>query len=186
MKSAEQVVLESIDELLCSQDDSLVLPMTKLDKAVSDIVVKHAKTVATFQDKILRAASRHTTKAVDQLDGVYTRLLQGLDAWQYDMHFLLQQLAAKGGVIKVGDPLETALIEEATRAPELLYGGTLVLSVKEAVGHLDDLIEVLREIRDRMPPRALRLRGEPPSLDAGEDVSLNVWIGREGEQEDEK
>lgn len=163
-KSAEQQVLESIDELLCGQDDALVLPMNSLNQGVAKVFENHAKIITKMQDRLLRAADKEAVRNIDKIDGVFTRLLQGLDGWQFDAHFLLTQLAAKGGMAKVGDPLEAALIKEITEAPQLAYAGTLVLAVKEAVPYLDQLIEVLREIRDRMPPKAIHVRGEVPAL----------------------
>jgi hypothetical protein len=169
MKSAEQQVLESIDELLAGQDDSLVMPMTTLNQATAKVVDQNAKIITRLQEKVIKAADRDTTRQLDQLDGVYTRVLEGLNLWQEDANFLLTQLAAKGGFTKAGEPLEAALQKEVTEAPQLAYAGTLVLAVKEAIPFFEQLIEVLREIRDRLPGVATDLRGEPPAKYPADD-----------------
>lgn len=170
MKSATQQVLESIDELLAGQDDALILPMTTLNQATATVFAKNNKIITRMQDKILRAADKATTLHLDALDGVFTRVLEGLDTWQFDMNFLLTQLAAKGGFTKAGEPLEAALQAELASAPKLAYEGTLVLAVAEAIPYFEQLIHVLREIRDRLPAAEVRLPDEVPSGDDDEEL----------------
>jgi hypothetical protein len=172
MLSAADQVLQAIDALLVEQDDKLVLPMTTLNSATSTIFQKNQKVITALQNKVLKAADLATTQSLDALDSVYTTLLQGLDTWQYDSNFLLTQLAAKGGFTEAGEPLHAALQKELAEAPQLAYGGTLVLAIAEAVPYLDQLIEVLREIRDRMPPQAMRVFGTQPAKSAQEDEPI--------------
>lgn len=160
MYSAAQQALMNIDEALVEQDDKLILPMNTLNKATSSIFQKNTQIITKMQEKIIKAADRETTTALDHLDGVYTTVLQGLDTWQFDVNFLLTQLAAKGGFTEAGQSLEHALQKTLAEAPQLAYQGTLVLAVKEAIPYMEQLIEVLREIRDRMPPNAMRVAGE--------------------------
>lgn len=162
LQTYEEQILESIDTLQAANADALVLPMSNINQAIVSLVDKNSTLIGKLQTKILRKLDHATTKNLDHLDGVYTRLLAGLDAYQFDADHLLQLLASKGSFIKAGQPLETALIEEVTKAPEIAYAGTLVLAVKEAVPYLNLLIEVLREIRDRMPPLSIRIKGETP------------------------
>lgn len=162
LQTTEQDLLDSIDYLQGANSDALMIPMTTLNEAITAIVDKNSGIIAKMQGKLLRKIDHASTKQLDALDGVYTRLLQGLDAYQFDAHHLLEQLAVKGGFTQVGQPLETALLKEVTEAPQLAYAGTLVLAVKEAVPYLEQLIEVLREIRDRMPPLSIRVKGETP------------------------
>lgn len=163
MQSAEQQVLSSIDELLSSQENSLVIPYSALNAAVADIVSKNTKVISKLIDKIVRHADREQTVLGDALDAIQTTVLNGLDAYIYDQEYLLSQLAAKGGLTKAGDPLTQALLTETTQAGQLAYQGTLVLAVKEAIPFFTQLIEVLREIRDRMPELPLRTQGETPA-----------------------
>jgi hypothetical protein len=181
MHSAAEQVLMSIDELLVANDDKLVVPMTTLNKATSSVFQKNTKIITQLQQKILKAADLETTKHLDALDGVYTTVLQGLDTWQFDVNFLLTQLAAKGGFTEAGQSLEHALEKELSEAPQLAYQGTLVLAVAEAIPYLNQLIEVLREIRDRMPPNAMRVAGEVPAKSAMPDEPVidtdrSEWI----------
>lgn len=151
MKSAEQTVLESIDQLLAQQDHELSIPFSTLNQAVTDVVTRNGKVITKLTDRVLRDADKHLTRAGDVLDAVQTTVLQGLDAYHWDQEYLLTQLASKGGLIEAGDPLTKALVEQAVNAPELAYAGTLVLAVKEAIPWLERLTESLDGIRRRLP-----------------------------------
>lgn len=155
IRTTEQELLDSIDFLQGANNDALMIPLSTVNQAVVDVVDKNSALIGKLQGKILRKLDHATTKNLDALDGVYTRLLAGLDAYQYDAHYLLQQLAVKGGITQAGQPLETALLEQVTRAPELAYGATLVLAVKEAIPFFEQLIQVLREIRDKLGERVV-------------------------------
>lgn len=162
LQTYEEQILESIDNLQAANADALVLPMSTVNKTIADLVDKNSTLIGKLQTKILRKLDHATTKNLDHLDGVYTRLLAGLDAYQFDANHLLQLLASKGSFIKTGEPLETALIEEVTKAPELAYGATMVLEISRLAPYFQELVEVLREIRDRMPPLSIRVKGETP------------------------
>jgi hypothetical protein len=168
MATAEQQILDSLDQLLAESEDSLDVPASTLNQAVSDVVTEQAKSLKRLTEKILRSADREAVKADDALNAINTGLLGGIDAWMNENHYLLSQMAAKGGLQAIGAPLETALETATTAAPQLEYLGTLVLAVKEAIPYFEQLIEVLREIRDRMPNTPVRVPGEPSDDDQGE------------------
>jgi hypothetical protein len=139
MKSAEQQLLESIDELLVAQDNDLIIPYTKVNQEVTDQVTRNSKILVKMTDKILRSLDKEQTNLGDSLNAVQTRVLQGIDNWLQDQELYLQNLAVKGGEIEAGQPLEAALAKETTEAGETAYLGTLVLAVKERMrGHIQD------------------------------------------------
>jgi hypothetical protein len=185
LQTYEEQLLESIDTLQAANADALVLPMTTVNQAIASLIDKNSTLIGKLQTKILRKLDHATTKNLDHLDGIYTRLLAGLDAYQFDADHLLQLLAAKGGAIKAGAPLETALVEEILKAPELAYGATLVLSVREAIPIFHELIEVLREIRDRMPPQAVRIKGEIAPASEPDEPEADTEESEPAEPEDE-
>lgn len=181
--SAIDQVLMSIDELLAGQDDKIILPLTTLNTATTTLVDKNAKIVTRLMEKILKHLDKATTKNLDALDSVYTSVLAGLDDWQFNVNFLLSQLAAKGGFTEAGEPLEAALDKNITDAAQLTYTGTLVLAIHELKPFLIDLIEVLREIRDRMPPQSIRVVGEKPAEAPTEGPDAgSEWITEDFEE----
>lgn len=139
-------MLESIDRLLAENENSLAVPMTRVNQAVAEVVDINAKAVKRLAEKILRAADRESVSIDNHLDRVYTGLLGGVDTWLQESQFLLQQLSVKGGLSEIGSPLETALEIAATQSPGLEYMGTLVLAVKEAVPWLDRIAVALEKI----------------------------------------
>jgi hypothetical protein len=164
MLTAEETILQSIDEILSETENSLAVPMTAINQAVSHVVDNNAKTIKRLTERILRAADKEVVGIDDKLDAVYTGLLGGIDAWLGDTHFLLQQLSTKGGLAEIGAPLESALLKEVTDAPKLEYGATLVLAVKEAVPWLDRMTVALERIADGMSPLERREPGEAAAV----------------------
>lgn len=158
MKSAEQVVLESIDQLLAAQDNDLIIPYSKVNKEITDVVQRNAKIVTRMVDKVLREADRHITAVGDALDSVQTRVLQGLDSYAWDQEYLLSHLAAKSGMIQPGDALETALLQQTADAPQLAYAGTLVLAVHEAVPWLERIATALEVMATWIPQESMQER----------------------------
>ena len=78
-------------------------------------------------------------------------------------------------------------MQEVAEAPELAYSATLLIALRDALPYLGQLIEVLREIRDRMPGQPIRFVGEPLAeapailikedgvIDIGADSAEGVW-----------
>lgn len=152
VQSAEEQVLSSIDELLAQNDADLSVPMTKLNEAVNDVVQNQGKAIKRITDKILKAASRELVTTDNHIDQVLTGLLGGIDTWATDTHLLLQQLATKGGLTAIGEPLANALTAELTEGGKIEYMGTLVLAVKEAVPWLERIAVSLESIAKSLRP----------------------------------
>lgn len=170
MEAADTQVYAAIDQLLVEQDDHLMLPMTKLNIAIKGLFEENTRAITKIQDKLIRKVDRETTKQSDHLDVALTRVQNALETWQQETQYLLTQIAAKGGIVKAGDPLESALLTDLAQAPQLQLGTTLVLEVSRLGPYFVSLIEVLREIRDRMPGTPVRFAGEPAAEEDPEAV----------------
>lgn len=155
VQTAEREVLESIDGALGLAEENLSVPMSKINEAVSAVVTSNAKAIKRLTEKILKAADKNSVAASNQLDAVYSNLLGGIDSWLGNARFLLTQLAAKGGLAEIGQPLETALEQSATNAAGIEYMGTLVLAVKEAIPWFDRIALALERIADKINPLEL-------------------------------
>lgn len=166
-QSAADQALVAIDQILSEQDDTISGPVQSLSDATFAVQEPIDGTLKKVRQKVQQAADRQTTMALDTLDSAITNILQATDTWQFDLHFMLTQLAAKAGLTQPGEQLASAVTVSAEAVPGPTYGSTLVLSIREALPVFADLIEVLREIRDRMPPLALRVAGEPKATYPG-------------------
>lgn len=162
-QSAEAAAMAAIDLILTEQDDALSGPMQALVSAVANSTTKDEKSLNKISNKVMQAADMHSTLALNSLDQSFTAINRAMEQWQFDMHFLLTQLAAKAGLTQPGEQLESALTTTDEQMLSTSYGQSLILNCKMLVPFFDDLIEVLREIRDRMPPIPLHVSGEPPA-----------------------
>lgn len=155
-----QSMLDAIDTLQDQQDQSILLPLTALNQATVAAVSEAQKQIVALQSRILQRVDKETTRNLDALDGLFTTVMSSIDETQFENEFLLGQLAVKGGLIQVGDQLSAALQDEAEQAPQLLYAATLYEAIESVKPMLRELIEIMAEIRDRMPPLALHVAGE--------------------------
>jgi hypothetical protein len=177
--SDQKALLEEIESTLAQNDAAIQIPLTRINQGIAALSKDNAKIITKLQGKILRQLNQHVTDASNQIDGVQTTILQGLQNWQNDNRLLLTQLAAKTGLTAPGDSLEMALVDKVADAPELAYSATLLLAIREAFPFLRELIEVLQEIRDRMPNLPVHVPGEPysraPELELGKPVDAPNW-----------
>ena len=165
MGAAAKSALQSIDQFIGENHEALSVPMTALNQGLDALITANGKAVKGLTNRVLAAINKRVVKDDEATDSAITTLLQGIDAWLAGQHFTLTQMAAKGGLTEVGEGLEAALAQDAAAGKQLAYQGTLVLSIREAEGKIDELIEVLREIRDRMPGQPVQWPGETPALD---------------------
>lgn len=161
--------LEAVQTALDSDGQQIVTIGSQLGREAAQLVLAASKPIKKMQDRLLKDASKRLVATDNGIDLVTTNLLNGANLWLQEAGFLLQNIGVKGGMIQPGDPIDVALAAEVAAAPELQYMGTLVLAVKEAVPFLEQLIQVLREIRDRMPGSPVRYKGEVKSGDEDED-----------------
>jgi hypothetical protein len=166
--AAEDQALEGLESLLSLSESDLSAPIRTLIGAV-EAELKLAFACVEKRTKKLKAAlGRTDAQAGNALDQVVTRAKSHIQQHVTTNEIVLNQLAVKGGVIQVGDSLDDWTNPPSEPEPVVQWGGTLVLSVREAIPHLDQLIEVLKEIRDRLPGLAFELKGEVPSTERPE------------------
>ena len=167
MSAAASAALQSIDQFIGENHEGLSVPMTTLNQAISNLIEGNGKAIKGLTSRVVKAIDRHVVTNDEQVDSALTTLLQGIDAWLSSQEYALTLMSSKGGLLEIGEPLAAVLAEDAAQGKQLAYQGTLVLSIREAEGKIDELIEVLREIRDRMPGQPVQWPGETPAL--GED-----------------
>lgn len=133
----------------------------KIIDYVSATQKKHENQINSIKSKIGKCVSKMHVKAADQIDYVWTTIQRWLSA-NLDQHeWELTQLGVKTGLINIGQgsvDLDIALdIDDGTK-PE--YIGRLCLWIDPSTPGFSALLEVLREIRDRMPATAVALTGQ--------------------------
>jgi hypothetical protein len=149
IENAEGQFLSALETLLASQEISVSLPLTTINKALTEAVTINAKLIRKVQGRIVKALDRPIVANTNDIDRLGTVLLEPLQAWADNTQLLLTQLAAKTGLTQIGDPLEQALVEQVVDAPELAYSASLLLALREAMPFLARIAGALEEIRDR-------------------------------------
>jgi hypothetical protein len=160
-------LLDSISTLLADAENNITLPMTAINQGIAQLSVQNAKALTKIQGALIKSIEQHAVTNDNAIDQLGMAILAPMQGWQEENNLLLTQLAASAGLTQPGDPLEAALVAQVADEPELAYSATLLIALRDALPHLAELVEVLREIRDRMPPTAIRNVGEQPA--AGED-----------------
>jgi hypothetical protein len=146
----EQTALESLDAGTLENESRLGAVVNKCLDHVAGSTEELGKTIRSAQTKCKNHLSRATATCADGIDVVVTGMLGWLVSGTDENHFVLQQLAVKTNIVYPGEPLENMLSRHTEEGDGVKYMGELVLSVKEVVPFAKQLLEVLREIRDRI------------------------------------
>jgi uncharacterized coiled-coil protein SlyX len=150
-QEASEEILSALNDLLAQQDFELSIPYNHLNAAVAKLVDDNGKIIAKLQSKIVKGINKEIVGTDNHLDKINTLVLNGLNAHQDDIEFLLQQLAVKSGAIKVGDPLTSILLQEVTDSPELAFDGRLVMAAEQMGPWLKRIAIALEMIALKMP-----------------------------------
>ena len=169
-------LMGAINTLVADEEDNVALPMTAINQWIAQLSQQSSKTIVGVGNAIIKSIAAGNVSSSNDVDAVGTQLLQPLYDWQSQNDLVLTQLAAGVGLTQPGEPLESALLNQTAQAPELAYSASLLLALREAMSHFGGLIEVLREIRDRMPPLAASVPGEAPQTG---DVISDPTVGSE-------
>lgn len=159
-----QAALETLSDEIAGK---LQLPATAIGDVLSGQYERAMKGIRTVQGKILKQLGTTSVEIDNLLDPSATAILQSLNTSTAEIEWLLQSAAVKGGMLGVGDRLTPEAIAQMGAVPEQMLGSTLVLQLGELRPVLLAIVEVLGEIRDRMPS-AIPVR-EPGELPTGED-----------------
>jgi hypothetical protein len=157
---ADADLLDAINTLTATHADSVTIPYSVLNQGIADLVAANGATIAKVSKVLTRKLDQAVTDNDNGLELVGTVILQGINAYLTENDLLLNHLAASAGILKPGDPLESVLLNQVAEAPELAYSATLLIALRDALPIGRQIVEVLREIRDRLPPSAIRLAGE--------------------------
>ncbi len=153
-------LLHSIETLLADAENQIALPLTRINQGIAKLSAQNSKTITPIMNRLLRSIEQFAVDNDNAIDALGLAILQPLQDWQAENNLLLTQLAAGAGLTQPGDPLEAALLAQVADEPELAYSATLLLAIRDALPYLGQLIEVLREIRDRMPSPPVEFPGE--------------------------
>ncbi len=151
-QDASAEVLAAIDAYMAQTENAIAIPYSALNQAISDYVGENGKAIKRITERILREADKHWVQTDNKLNALTTGLLGGIDSYLGETEFMLRDVANRAGLIEPGDPLTQALLTEQAKTPQLEYGATLVLAVKEAVPWLDRIATALERIADKMGP----------------------------------
>lgn len=158
-------LLAAISDVIGENDDAVRVPMSVLNQDIANLVAENAKVIARVSNVLTRRLTQSVTDSDNDLELIGTVLLSGLHAQVQENDLLLNHLASSAGMIGPGDPLEAALLNQVADAPELAYSATLLIALKEAMPIGWAIVEVLREIRDRLQGEPIAFQGEFPALE---------------------
>lgn len=167
-----QAALETLSDEIAGK---LQLPATAIGDVLSGQYERAMKGIRTVQGKILKQLGTHSVEIDNLLDPSATAILQSLNTATAEIEWLLQSAAVKGGMLGVGDRLTPEAIAQMGAVPEQMLGSTLVLQLGELRPVLLAIVEVLGEIRDRMPALPVRLPDETPTLADQAEESQPQW-----------
>jgi hypothetical protein len=172
-------LLAAITTLVAGNDEAVQVPMSLINQDIAAAVFANSKTLSGISNLLVKKISQAVTDNDNDIELAGTSMLQGISAEIDQNALLLNHLASAAGLLQPGDPLESALLDQTAEAPELAYSASLLLAIKEAMPHLGAIVEVLREIRDRMHDAPAALPGQPPetgeAYDPMTDLPEGVW-----------
>jgi hypothetical protein len=163
--SAEQQVITLLEERLSQIQSDLAGPVNVLNQWLEDELVKGFKRVHTWR----MCLGRWLGKSLNAIEATLSSLADVIDTHLWDeldrIERVLTALAVRGGKMSPSQRLHEIDWSAAAQGDGIEWGGKLVLDCTTIQPTLDALIEVLREIRDRLTPTAVQLPMEPAAID---------------------
>lgn len=133
-------------------------------------------------EKIWRKLKSFLTREQTKIDNAITAIVTPVIVTIVDQtnanDWLLKQVLIRAGILLPGQEVEPGILCQPERKPDPSFVGTMQLDVAELKGCLCDIVEVLREIRDRMQGIPHEYPGEKPAEDMpikiiGPDVDID-------------
>lgn len=171
--TAEEQALKGLLESLTETESDLSDPIKKLIAYVKAEVDEINGQIEKAKKKLKQALGKEQAKVGNDLESSIGKLSTDLYYGLADNEAILQQLAVKGGVLKVGDPLDWLVDGKPEPESPLKWGGQLILNMGDIKHVFVELIEVLREIRDRLGGIPVEYKGEEPAEEF-EDVTQST------------
>ncbi len=159
---ARRMLQEGIDTLLADNNAKVTLVATAINNYLAKAIKKNGKVLIKIGDVILNNIAQKTVDNDNRIDLVKTAILGGIAQKIDTSKAQLDYLAGLTGQPGPGDPVVLAAAQNAQDMPELAVTSAIGLAVDRMADLMDELVEVLAEIRDRMPGVAIRLPGELP------------------------
>lgn len=165
-------LLQAIAQGQSANDAEISLVLNSLNRHVAQLSQKNGKIITGIQETVLKKINQELVDNDNAIDPVSTAILARTQEWLNDNQLLLQDLSAAAGLRQPGDPLEAALIEQVSVAPDIAYSATLLLALRDAMPHLGRIVEALREIRDRLPGQPIQFEGEAVAVDEPDAITI--------------
>ena len=171
LDQAEAMAGEYLLDQLEAQEIALGELGQRIDERTQVEILANGNQLDKLKRKIMGYLGRVLTKSDNQLEAIYTSLLEALTDEITTNEITVQQVAAKSAAIPVGADLADVLLAPSGEAPSSITEGTWILDARNFGPYFSALIEVLREIRDRLPALAVDLPSEEP---ASEELPLAI------------
>ena len=149
----------------------------KLADWLDDSLDNQQKVIAKVQSKLRGKITAAQTRDANALDSIFTGLVRWIDNGLSNSEWTLTGIGTKAGVVQPGQAIDQVDWQPdpgQSLGPE--YGGTLVLSCRELGPALEPLLEVLREIRDRIGGAPVVVAGESPETVVVAKDSWPDWV----------
>jgi hypothetical protein len=162
---AQAAALEALGQLADEIELTLAVPVSKISDQLIQQYEQASKAIRKIQNRAVALLDKQLTGVSDGMEVPTTAVLQSLNLQQQQLDWLLQQAAVKVGWLGMGESLTPEKIAAFGQVPEQILGAQMVLQLGALSPLFKRLIEVLEEIRDRMPGLHVQVPEEEPSIE---------------------
>lgn len=174
--SAEEQALKGLLASLSETESDLAEPIKKLIANVKDEVDKINAQIEKLKKKLKQSLGKSQAAVGNELESSIGKLVGVLYQGLVDNEAILQQEAVKGGVLQPGEPIDVLVDGKPDLESPLKWGGQLILNMGDIKGVFVELLEVLREIRDRIGGVPMEFKGEEPAEDFEEPEQITTQL----------
>lgn len=161
--SAEAEVLKALDDALCQTDIGIFSVIECLDRYTESIEKDCDKSVEKIIRKIVRYIDKGIVDNANRIDSVVTKIQIYLYNAIEQQGWTLSQLCVKCGWIAVGGDINIVVNQQCEELKGPKDGPTITLDCSMLIPIAKELVEVLREIRNRLPPLPIEEAFEDPA-----------------------
>lgn len=162
-QEAQGQLTDSIEQLLAENDIYMGGLLAGLESCCCNPINDCDKELNKLKKKIIKLILKLQVDFANYIDYLFTKIINILTCFNNQNQWILQQLCVQSGTIGVGGNICSILACTDPVLPVNPGCPTVNLDFTAALGFFSDLIEVLREIRNRMPPEMVELPGEDPT-----------------------
>jgi hypothetical protein len=159
-------LINAVNDGLDENDSFTSSLVQSLQNHVTTTVAANQKTAQKIANKVSGSITKWQTQQANNLDSVATSIVNWLNGHVGNNEWQLHGLAVKGNLIGADGSLDTVVFgPDDAATTDTSVSNTLLIDMAGLTVVLSPLIEVLREIRDRMPPQSFQLPKEPAAID---------------------